>query len=71
MKLLGADTNSGMIRKFPDWFGMNFNPKLLPGNIFPKPTMNIPTKGLGNMVNVRLYWNIPMEASWHILYKSN
>ena len=27
MKLLGADTNSGMIRKISDWFGMNFNLK--------------------------------------------
>ena len=28
MKLFDADTNSGMIRKISDWFGMNFNPKL-------------------------------------------
>ena len=26
MKLFGSDTNSGMIRKFSDWFGLNFNP---------------------------------------------
>ena len=32
MKLFGADTNSGMIRKTSDWFGMNFNPKLSSGN---------------------------------------
>ena len=31
MKLFSADTNSGMIRKVSDWFGMNFNPKLSPG----------------------------------------
>ena len=30
MKLFGSDTNSGMIQKISDWFGMNFNPKLLP-----------------------------------------
>ena len=27
----GSDTNSGMIRKISNWFGMNFNPELLPG----------------------------------------
>ena len=26
MKLFGANTNSGMIRKISDWFGMTFNP---------------------------------------------
>ena len=31
MKPFGSDRNSGMIRKFSDWFGINFNPKLLPG----------------------------------------
>ena len=31
MTLSGADTNSGMIRKISDGFGMNFNPKLSPG----------------------------------------
>ena len=34
MKLFGADTNSGMIRKISDWFGMNFDPKLSCNNIF-------------------------------------
>ena len=33
MKLFGADTNSGMIQKISDWFGMNFNPKLSPGRL--------------------------------------
>ena len=31
MKLFGSDTNSGMIWKISDWFGMNFNPTLSPG----------------------------------------
>ena len=31
MKLFGAESNAGMIRKISDWFGMNFNPKLSPG----------------------------------------
>ena len=31
MKLFGADTNSRMIQKISDWFGMNFNLKFLPG----------------------------------------
>ena len=31
MKLFGADTNSGVIQKISDWFGLNFNPKLSPG----------------------------------------
>ena len=32
MKLFGSDTNSGIIWKILDWFGgMNFNPKLSPG----------------------------------------
>ena len=34
MKLfIGVDTNSRMIRKISDWFGMNFNPKLSPGKV--------------------------------------
>ena len=33
MKLFGSGTNSGMIRKFSDWFGMNFNPKLSPAKL--------------------------------------
>ena len=33
MKLLGSYTNSGMIRKISDCFGMNFNPKLSPNVI--------------------------------------
>ena len=33
MKLFGSDTNSGMIWKISDWFGMNFNPKLSTGKI--------------------------------------
>ena len=35
MKLFGSDTNSGLIRKISDWFGMNFNPKLSPGILSP------------------------------------
>ena len=28
MKLFGSDTNSGIIWKISNWFGMNFNQKL-------------------------------------------
>ena len=34
MKLSGSGSNSGMIRKNSDWFGMNFNSKLSPGKFF-------------------------------------
>ena len=33
MKLFGSNTNSGMIWKSSDWFGINFNLKLSPGGL--------------------------------------
>ena len=30
MKLFGSDTNSGMIQRISDWYGMNFNYNQLP-----------------------------------------
>ena len=36
MKLFYSGTNFEMIRKFPDWFGMNYNPKLPPGRFSSK-----------------------------------
>ena len=36
MKLFGADTNSGMIWKILDWFGMKFNLKISPGEVNEK-----------------------------------
>ena len=71
MKLFGADTNSGMIRKISDWFGMNFNPKLSPGHQY---TRKVPKFRMG------IYYSEPFriipknlcisDSMWVNLYHS-
>ena len=65
MKLFGADTDSGMIRKISDCFGMNFNPKLSPG--YRQALNNPRTSNSDLKIDSRLNLPVDVVARQYIL----
>ena len=71
MKMFGADTNSGMIRKISDWFEMNFNLKLSPGKISPRNLFRRNPNHSEICVRVNAHESLPVRKKFSILLAEN